>query len=146
MDKNQSQPGRKINCHYWGTGWDISEPACTQCLFAWKCEWLTKRSKSSSEPSQAPSEVVDAPNSSPDGNENPIEYLLNSLQGRYDREDKESDVAIASYFRKSGIVAALVVCSKVSNRIKVQTAKTKKFFEGIESTEQAESILEELSL
>jgi hypothetical protein len=135
----------KTPCY--GKMWDISEPACAGCFVRTKCERLTKMRESGEMPKPTvieQTEIVEEPISEPDP-VSPIEHLLQSLMGKYDRKDRIGDKAVGYFFSENGKDKVLITVSKESGRVRVQAKDYEKITDGIESVEHAEEILAAVS-
>ena len=121
--------------------WVVSDPECIRCALADNCE---KRTKARIEEDDKPVE--------PENNEieaqkeiSPLDYLLKSLDGKFDQEIEEKEKAVIHKFKKEGktIIAVAIgaygkikIISMVNNRSKI--------FGRLENTEEVETVLAEM--
>lgn len=125
----------------YGLHWDISAKECSRCFVKTKCERLTKMRQSGQmpEPSvpeiEEPIEAIEEPEELA-----PIEHLLQSLSGKFDRKDRSNETATAHYFNKDGKLKVLVIVAD-SGRVQVKAKGYERIFDGIESVAQAEEIV-----
>jgi hypothetical protein len=131
--ENVTQP----NCF---ADWDATDASCKGCAITKDCERATGRQKNGTPPPQEPpeqqgQETVEEPEV------NPLDYLLDSLGGKYDRQDRIGDKATGYYFEEDSRTKVLVTVSKESGRVRVQAKGYERIFDSIESVEAAEEIL-----
>jgi len=131
-----SSQNEKPECEAYGKLWDASAPECTSCFVSSKCRQLTEQRKSGGLP--APEEP---PEPAEDAKLSPLEHLIQSLEGKYERSDDDRDEAVGHYFRDKGQVVALVVVSKESGRVKLETPSKHRILEALETVEEAEEAL-----
>jgi hypothetical protein len=125
-----------------GILWDDTDPQCARCGIKSYCERSTKRRGSGAPPPAEPEPKLSVITTEKELEPaSPLDYLLKSIEGRYDREDRIGENAIAHFFRKNGSNIILVTESKVSGRIKVQKKGYERIFDAIESLDHAEEIL-----
>jgi len=137
MDKQTGEP----TC--FGVHWEESAAECDGCSLSSKCQTMTENRRAGKIP-QPPPEVKEKEEIQLSVDAGAIEHLLSGLEGRYDRTDEERGGATGSYFRENGELAVLVVVSKTSGRIKVQTTSGQKILDSLEAVEDAEKVLAEL--
>lgn len=137
MEKQKKKP----TC--FGIRWEESVADCARCALSLKCQIITKQIKSGKippAPKQEKEEEIETIDEAV-----PLEYLLTSLGGRYDRIDEESEGARGVYFKDGDEVAFLVIISKLNGRIKIQTPTGEKILDSLETVDDAERVLAELS-
>ncbi len=132
---------KKPKC--FGIHWDASVADCIKCALSSRCQTITKQIESGKilpAPKQEKQEEIE-----PTEETVPLDYLLTSLEGRYDRTDKESEGATGIYFKDGDEVAFLVIISKKNGRIRIQTPTKEKILDSLETVDDAEKVLVELS-
>ena len=127
----------------YGLHWDISASECAGCFVRGKCERLTKMRQSGKMPPSSVTETVEEPVVPVEETEelSPLEHLLQSLMGKFDRKDRIGDKAVGHFFSDKGKDKVLVTVSKETNRVRIQAKDYERIFDGIESIEKAEEIL-----
>jgi len=128
-----------------GILWDDAAQECVKCSISSYCQRSMKKREDGTPPEEPEVPPAEATESEPQEPTNPLDYFLQSLEGRYDREDKVGENAIGHFFRENGNNAILVTESKASGRLKVQTTKGyERILDSIQSIEQAEEILKDI--
>lgn len=123
--------------------WDISDPACNKCLICKECEIKIKRKSSTHEEILTESVVLKEDEDLPEIS--PLEYLIDSLKGRFDYNTKSNEKAIAHYFTKDELPILNIIVSKESGKIKLESSVfTTKIIDGFNSIEEVEGIIKEV--
>lgn len=122
--------------------WVVSDPECSRCAIADNCE---KRTKAKAEEADRPQE----PEDNGEGEEQkplpPLEYMLQSLGGKFDQETEERDRAILHKFKRDGKTVIAVAIGAYGKIKIVSIPKNKqKVFGNLASTEEVESVLAEM--
>jgi hypothetical protein len=122
--------------------WAVSDPECTRCFVSDNCE---KRTKDKVEAEKGCVDQSEEPSEGEVGQcLSPLDYLLQRIGGKLDREDENKGEAVMHKFRdKSGLVTAAVVVG-AQGRIKIVSKKMNRIYGSISSVEEAESILAEM--
>ncbi len=123
--------------------WELSNAFCQKCVISQPyCEEATKRRGDV----PVPELPVDTPQESirEMPTITPLEYLLESLRGRFEEKVRRSAKALAHFFAKDDGTSVIVVMVSHSGAIKIQSKKGKRVVKGLESVAQVESILKEL--
>lgn len=125
--------------------WLVSDAECGHCAVADSCE---KRTKARVEEVERPVKAQDS-----DGNGDaeeekvvtPLDYLLQSLGGKFDHEVEERDKAALHKFRQDGKMV-IAVAIGTGGKIKiVSIIKNKqKVFGSLSSVEEVEEVLAEM--
>ena len=77
----------------------------------------------------------------------PFEYLLASLGGKYEREDRPGTVTDAYFFTHNGHVRAQVVVARKTGRVKLKTRSFERILdstEAVETVEEAEELFRKM--
>lgn len=122
--------------------WVVSDPECVRCAVADNCE---KRTKAKVE------EVDNSSEGEGDGEleaqkvVTPLEYLLQSLDGKFDHAVEEKDKAVIHKFRKDGKVEIAVIIGAYG-KIKIMSIpkNKQKIFGSLESIDEVETVLVEM--
>ena len=140
MEKQKEKPP----C--FGIRWEASVADCVRCALSSRCQTITKQMESGKippAPKQEKREEIE-----PIDETVPLDYLLTSLGGRYDRTDEESDEATGIYFKDGDDVVFLVIISKLNGRVKIQIPTKdeikEKILDSLETVEDVEKVLAEL--
>jgi len=105
------------------------------------CEKRTKMkvSETKEESEEISSEIKEQPEISP------LDYLIQSLSGKFDHETEEKDKAVIHKFRQDGkIVFAIIVGAYGKLKIMSILKNQQKIFGSLQSIEEVESILSEM--
>jgi len=121
--------------------WVVSDPECIRCALSDNCE---KRTKAKIEEAEKPSE--------PENNElevpkpvTPLEYLLQSLDGKYNQEIETKDNAVLHKFKKDGKTVIAIAIGAMGKIKVVSIVKGKsRIFGSLNSIEEVESVLTEM--
>ena len=131
------------NCQYakcFGN-WMLSDSECLRCTLSDMCEKRTKMkvSETKEESEEISSEIKEQPEISP------LDYLIQSLSGKFDHETEEKDKAVIHKFRQDGkIVFAIIVGAYGKLKIMSILKNQQKIFGSLQSIEEVESILSEM--
>jgi hypothetical protein len=128
--------------------WVVSELECVKCALSESCEKRTKakveevdRSKDSDVDTEADGNVEseEVPVLSP------LNYLIQSLAGKFDQETDEKENAILHKFRNNGrTVIAVAIGAYGKIKIVSVVKNTSKVFDKLESIDEVESVLKEM--
>ncbi len=138
MEKKTDEP----TC--FGVQWEASAAECSGCFLVPRCQIITEQRKSGNVPAPAEEPKGKEKLSEAVEPEEPLEHLLKALEDRYDRTDEERDNATGIYFKDGGKIVVLVVVSKSTGRMKIQTSAKQKVLESLESIEDAEEVLADI--
>lgn len=120
--------------------WLVSDPECGKCAKAEACEKRTKvRSEESDQEPEGSGGVEEA---SPVV---PLDYLIQSLGGRYDKETEEKEKAVLHKFRDNG-KTVIAVAVGITGKVKIVSVARNKstVFERLQSIEEVETVLREM--
>jgi len=126
--------------------WVVSELECVKCSLSDSCE---KRTKSRAEEvCKSKDEDVEADGDAESediSKVSPLDYLIQSLAGKFDQETDEKESATLHKFRKNGRTAIAVVIG-AHGKIKIVSVvkDTSKVFDRLESIEEVELTLKEM--
>jgi hypothetical protein len=120
--------------------WLVSDPDCGKCAKAEACEKKTK--VRFEEADQEPEGSGGVEEVSPVA---PLEYLIQSLGGRYDQEKEEKERAVLYKFKDNG-KTVIAVAIGVTGKVKIVSVIRNKstVLEGVQSVEDVESVLREM--
>jgi hypothetical protein len=122
--------------------WVVADPECTRCAVADSCEKRTKTKAADSKPSEAEGigdEIHEEEAVSP------VDYLLRSLDGKFDHGTEERDKAILHKFTKDGkLVIAIAVGAYGKVKIVSVVKNIQKVFGQLSSIEEVEEVLAEM--
>jgi len=122
--------------------WDISNSECIKCAVSDGCEKRTKN-KAVEIPEKF-GEEVDRENVKGE-DISPLIYLIQSLDGKFDKEEEKKGGARVYKFRSQGKLKTAVIIGE-SGKIKVVSfnKRFEKVFDYLEGIEQVENILKEI--
>jgi len=125
--------------------WLVSDSECRKCAVKDECE---KRTKSMVEDKAKEKEVQDSEveeNGEVDSKFAPLDYILQSLSGKYDQEFEETDNKIKLYkFFKDGKKVVSLGISESGQKIVVAVIGNKKVFDSPTTIEEAEALMSEM--
>ena len=120
----------------------MSDPECVRCALGDNCE---KRTKIKSEEVEKPSEPEGSGEIEDAKVITPLEYLFQSLEGRFDHEVEERDRAVLHKFTKDGKTVIAVAIGAYGKIKIVSIPKDKKMiFGSLKSIGEVESVLVEM--
>jgi hypothetical protein len=136
----QDMMGKLDEGSCWGS-WSVSDQACAKCVIMAQCSDATKKRQSGAAaigPTKpAPTETVeDIPDS------DPLEYMLKTLEGKYDMSEKKGEGKTAYYFKQEDKVVIQVFVG-ATGIVKVKSAKGGGVVE-LQSIEKVEKVLARL--
>jgi len=120
--------------------WLVSDPDCGKCAKAEACEERTKtRSEESDQEPEGSGGVEDVSPVSP------LDYLIQSLGGRYDQDTEEKERAVLHKFRENG-KTVIAVAVGTTGKVKIVSVVRNKstVFERMQSVEEVEAVLREM--
>ena len=124
--------------------WIVSDSECRKCAVNDECEKRTKSRIEDRAKEVQDSETED--NSEEINNElAPLEYIIQSLSGKYDQEFEETEKKVKLYkFGKDGKHVINLGISESGNKIVIAITGKKKVFDSPTSIEEAEEIMTEM--
>ena len=159
MDSKKKSPQVLMPICY-GIHWDASAPECARCLAVSTCEGLTRAkavgsvlpetvtsdtaSESEVIETRPEPDVVDVESGEEQDMVSPIDHLLRSIEGKYERDESEADGLRTVKFRNGKGTLVVRVAISDAGRIKCQSAKSTVVLDSLESVEHAEEVLHEL--
>ena len=123
--------------------WLVSDPECRKCAVKDECEKRTKSRVEDKTKESQDSEVEE--NGEVDPTLAPLDYILQSLSGKYDQEFEETDKKIKLYkFFKDGKKVVSLGISESGQKIVVAVIGNKKVFDSPTTIEEAEALMTEM--
>ena len=122
-----------------GICFDAAAPECKICAASVRCSSSSGNRNGKTIPDE-PEEPAQPEFTEVDEGEDvtPFDHLVKSLEGRFDREDKDGDLAYGIFFLKAGNLAAQVMISKNTGRVKIKTRSFERLLDSVESIESIE--------
>jgi len=122
--------------------WEIADSECIRCSISEGCE---KKTKNKSVEIAEINELEDISECETPEKISPLEYLLQRLAGKFEKDEEEKGKAKIYKFRLSGKLKIAVIVGE-SGKIKVMSfqKKTEKILDGLNSVDDAEDILKEM--
>lgn len=123
--------------------WFVSDPECTRCAVADNCE---KRTKARSEEANRPQEAEgNGEGEHEEAVVTPIDYMIQSLVGKFDHETEARDKAVLHKFKKDGqLVIAVAVGDYGKVKIVSVVKNIQRVFGKLSSIDEVESVLAEM--
>jgi hypothetical protein len=122
--------------------WLVSDPECIRCAVSDACE---KRTKAKSEESERSTDVEPSEEAVEQSSISPLDYLIQSLSGKFEHETGEKDRAVIHKFRLDGkVVIAIVIGAFGKIKIMSIPKNKQKIFGSLQSIDEAESVLAEM--
>jgi len=126
----------------WGH-WDMSAPECRECMVATNCEKASKmRQRKHVPPPVVEMESNTEPTETP--TIDPINYLRESLSGKFDCEERKSGKADGWKWTKDGSLKFVVMVSKSSGHVMLRGSKGQKIVERLDDVGHVEKLVAEL--
>lgn len=126
--------------------WFVSELECVKCSLSDSCEKRTKAKAEEVDRSKDEDADADVDTVSEEVSKvSPLDYLIQSLAGKFDQETEEKESATLHKFRENGRTV-IAVAIGAYGRIKIVSVvkNTSKVFGKLESIEEVESTLKEM--
>jgi hypothetical protein len=125
--------------------WVVSDPDCAKCAYK-SAEACEKRTKARVEEVDNSKEVDESGEVEEIVPVSPLDYLLQSLEGKFEKTTEEKERAILHKFCQNGKFVIAVVIG-IMGKIKVVSILKNKarVFEKLDSIEEVESVLMEMS-
>ena len=119
--------------------WLVSDSECNKCAVRDECEKRVKSrvdDKSQEAEGDDPGEVVSSLS--------PLDYILQSLSGKYDQEFEETDKRVKVYRYSKDGKEEIILGIAESGKIMVAVLGKRKVFERPNTIEESETILKEM--
>ena len=125
--------------------WVVSDPECCRCAVSDACEKRTKNRFENDKKVPEGEGEGDA-SGEMDSELSPLEYLLQSLDGKFIRttEVKNNNVKVHSMRKENEEKPTVLVAVSETNRIMIAANGKKKIVEKLESIEAVETLLQEM--
>jgi len=125
--------------------WLVSDAECSRCAVSDSCEKRTKTRTAESDIPEKTQETEGDTEVEAAKEVAPLDYLLQSLGGKFDHEIEERDKAVLHKFRKEG-KTVIAVAIGVGGRIKILSVvkNTQKVFGSLSSVAEVEEVLAEM--
>ena len=119
--------------------WNPTDKVCSHCFIVSKCEEKTKREQGFLTTAE---EEIESGQADSLGPIDPIKYLLNLLDGKYEHKVEYGHKIVSHTFCKDDRPVFFIGVSD-SGKIKVSSSKGKKNYDKIDSVDQVEEVLKE---